>query len=231
MYKVLVVEDSLDSQELVILLLKSIAEVTCTGSVVGALDWNKKEKFDLFLIDVMLEDGDGFSLTAQLRQTTHGRNAPVIFLTSEGQTRDKIVGFQLGAEDYIVKPFDPTEFFVRVQSRLQKIAHAKKENHLVRGNLRLEVPLQKAYFIKENEVIPLTPIEFKILFFLMVHENDVISREKLVFAIWGDGVSVGRSIDTHVNSLRRKLNLYAFYIQSVYGLGYRFCLQNDLKSE
>jgi DNA-binding response OmpR family regulator len=229
MYKILLVEDSLDSQDLVNILLKSLAEVTCTGSIAGALALSEKIKFDLFLIDVMLDDGDGFTLTSLLKNTENGKNAPIIFLTSEGQTRDKITGFQLGAEDYIVKPFDPLEFYVRVESRLHKISTAKKENQLVRGNLKLEVPLQKAFLIKENENLALTPIEFKILFFLMVHENDVISREKLVFAIWGDGVNVGRSVDTHVNSLRRKLNLYAFYIQSAYGYGYRFSLQAERK--
>lgn len=220
--EVLVVEDSVDSQELVTLLLKDICHLTVVGSVEGALKAVRNKKFDLFLMDVMLEDGDGFTLTKKLRELPASQNTPVIFMTSKGALQDKAKGFELGAEDYIVKPFDPAEFQLRVESRLKKIKAQNSSQELVRGNLRLEVPLQKAYLNNEKSPLDLTPIQFKILFSLISREPEILSREQLTQIIWGDNVQVGRSLDTHITALRKKLGSTGASIQSVYGQGYRF---------
>lgn len=222
MYQILMVEDSLDSQELVTMLLKSIAQVAVAPSVEQAFKLFSKQRFDLILMDVMLEDGDGFSLTKKIRETPEGRNIPIVFLTSKSDIGDKKTGFKLGAEDYIVKPFDHDEFVLRLESRLEKGHRNKGSDVMESGNLRLEVPLQNAILIQESKNLGLTPIQFKIIFFLMRNEGEVVAREKLISEIWGKDVHVGRSIDTHINALRKKLGVHANYIESVYGAGYIF---------
>ncbi|MEK6555566.1 MAG: response regulator transcription factor, partial [Bdellovibrionota bacterium] len=190
MFQILVVEDSEDLQDLVKMILRPVAELTVVPSVSQALEIVTQKKFDLVLMDVMLSDGNGFDLTAQIRNLAHGQDLPIIFLTSKGEIGDKITGFKLGAEDYIVKPFDATELRLRVENRLQKIASAsnKKMDVIEIGNLRLEVPFQKAYLVKEGQNLELTPLQFKILFFLVTNKGSVISREKLVSEIWGKDV-------------------------------------------
>lgn len=220
--EVLVVEDSVDSQELVKLLLQDRCHLTIVGSVEGALKAVRNKRFDLFLMDVMLEDGDGFTLTRKLRELPASESTPVIFMTSKGALQDKAVGFELGAEDYIVKPFDPAEFQMRVESRLRKIKSQNPSSQVVRGNLRLEVPLQKVYLNEEKSPLDLTPIQFKILFSLISREPEILTRDQLTQIVWGDNVQVGRSLDTHITALRKKLGSTGASIQSVYGQGYRF---------
>ncbi len=223
MYKLLIVEDSLDIQDLLTIALKPIADLHISGSIHSAFEAFKKNKFDLILMDVMLEDGNGFELTQQLRMLPEGKNVPVIFLTSKNDIADKEAGFLLGAEDYIVKPCDLREVRLRIENRLKKLTLEKRSQtagDLVKNHLRLVIPLQKV-FIKDEE-IQVTPLQFKILFYLMSHESEVVPRDQLISEIWGKGVHVSRSIDTHVNSLRRKLGTYSSCIQAVYGTGYVF---------
>lgn len=222
MYNILLVEDSEDLQDLVKMVLSPIANLTIVPSVQAALQAISSGKFDLILMDVMLADGNGFDLTAQLRARPGGRDLPIIFMTSRGDIDDKITGFKLGAEDYIVKPFDSTELRLRVENRLQKMSSQRKSDVIEVANLRMEIPLQKAFLVKENINLELTPLQFKILFYLVTHQGVVVSRDQLVSEIWGKDVHIGRSVDTHVNSLRKKFGRYAKYIQSVYGSGYTF---------
>ncbi|OQW48880.1 MAG: hypothetical protein A4S09_13000 [Proteobacteria bacterium SG_bin7] len=222
MHNILVVEDSVDVQELLTIVLEPIARIRRAGTVKSALEEFEAGKFDLILMDVMLDDGDGFSLTSEIRKKPHGKNIPIIFLTSKSDIADKEHGFQLGAEDYIVKPSDPREIRLRVQSRLQKLESHKYSEYITKGNLHLDIPLHKAHLIKEDIDLGVTPLQFKILFYLMSHENEVISREQLISVIWGKNIHIGRSVDTHVNSIRRKLDGYSTYIQAVYGAGYVF---------
>lgn len=220
-FEVLHIEDSIDSQDLVRNALKPICNVTSASSMKEALVVTDNKKFDLFLMDVMLEDGDGFSLTMLLKKRPSCKNTPVIFLTSKGEIDHKATGFDLGAEDYIVKPFDLAEFRLRVESRLRKIKKEDPEK-LVCGNIRLEIPTQKAFLIKEKQNLELTPLQFKLLFLLMKHEEQVLGREQLIDQIWGEGIQIGRSLDTHMNSLRKKLGPYATQIHTLYGQGYQF---------
>ena len=222
MYNILLIEDSLDFQELVVKVLSPIARVVCVPSVAKALQVTEEKTFDLYIVDVMLDDGDGFTLTSLFKQKSHSKNIPVIFLTSKGDVQDKVKGFKLGAEDYIVKPFNLIEFRVRIESRLQKQAEKKGGEEVVRGNLKLEIPLQKVLLIKEKQYLDLTPLQFKLLFCLVSEEKQIVSREKLAELIWGKDIQVGRSIDTHINSLRKKLGTYSKYIDTVYGAGYVF---------
>lgn len=219
---VLVVEDSPDSQDLVNLLLGDVAQLTIVPSVKKVLKLVKEKKFDLILMDVMLEDGNGFELTQKLRNLPGYKDIPVIFMTSKSDIQDKTQGFELGAEDYIVKPFDKQEFKLRVMARLKKIQSQMSSRDLVSGNLRLEPALQKASLIQEAQSLDLTPIQFKILFALARSEPEVLSRDQITELIWGAEAPQGRSLDTHVTSLRKRLGSYASCIESIYGRGYRF---------
>ena len=227
MYNILVVEDSLEVQLLLSSVLKPIGTVRIAPSVKAGLEEFQNQKFDLIMMDVMLEDGTGFELTEKLRQTPNGKHIPIIFLTSQSDIEDKIKGFDLGAEDYIVKPSDPREIRLRAEARLKKIEATKSmqaghQKNLTIGNLLLDVPLQKVQLIKENVDLGVTPLQFKILYYLMSRESQVVSRDELITEIWGKNVHIGRSVDTHINSLRRKLDQYSSYIQAVYGAGYTF---------
>lgn len=220
-FEVLHIEDSADSQELVLTALKSVCNVTHASSVREAMEIVDRKKFDLFLMDVMLTDGDGFTLTKALKQKANGKDVPVIFLTAKGEIDHKAAGFHLGADDYIVKPFDLAELRLRVESRLKK---SRKEDpqKLIRGNIQLEIPTQKAVLLREKQNLDLTPLQFKLLFFLMKNDEQVLNRDQLIDQIWGEGIQIGRSLDTHMNSLRKKLGPYATQIHTVYGQGYQF---------
>jgi DNA-binding response OmpR family regulator len=223
LFNILLVEDSIDTQEIVERSLEGVANSTIVPSVAMAISAVKKRIFDLILMDITLDDGNGFELIKLIRNMPYGRNVPVIFLTAKSEIESKITGFQLGAEDYIVKPFNPLELRIRVASRLNKIVNQKPSEIIHKGNLRLEVPLQRVFLVQENLDIELTPLQFRILFSLVNQENTIISRDQFTHDVWGNRSQTGRSIDTHINSLRKKLGRYSHYIQSVYGTGYRFC--------
>lgn len=223
MQTVLLVEDSIDVQNLVSALIKPMADLATVSSVAGALELVDRQRFDLILLDVMLEDGDGFTLASHLKKTSNGKDTPIIFMTAKGETADKVAAFRLGAEDYIVKPFDLVEFRARVENRLEKIRAAKGRSDLVeKGNLRLEASIQKAYLIEENQNLELTPLQFKILCVLANNEGEIVTRDRLSTVIWGSATEAGRSIDTHITSLRKKMGPYSKYVRSVYGAGYTF---------
>ncbi len=231
MQKVLLVEDSIDSQELVISLLKSICQITAVPSVVQALKAIENEKFELILMDVNLEDGDGFTLTSMIKQNPLAKNVPVIFITSQDDIDAKTKGFHLGAEDYIVKPFHFEEFKLRVASKLKKGTASGAVTEIEKGNFRIDIPRQRVLLIKENKAIDLTPLEFKIFYFLVEESPGTVNREKLMSHVWGGRVNVGRSIDTHVNSLRKKMGVYSSQIKSIYGQGYRFSAEQPPKEK
>jgi len=222
MFRVLSVEDSKDMQDLIQFALFNIAHVRAAPSLKRAHEIFSQEEFDLILMDVELEDGDGFSLTEQLRQSKKGEKIPVIFFTSKAEIIHKEKGFGLGAEDYIVKPCDPREIRLRVESRLQKIRDKNETNELHDQHLYIDVIKQKAFFLPDKKEIKLTPLQFKILHCLMKNPNSTVSREKLMEEIWGSAETIGRSVDAHVSALRRKLVPHEEKIQSVYGCGYIF---------
>ncbi len=224
MYQILFVEDSLDYQNLVTQILAPIAKVRSVMLVSEALSEINIKNFDLILLDIQLPDGEGFEVAVKLQERAENKDVPIIFLTASEEIDHKIKGFKLGAEDYIVKPFDFLEFKARVESRLLKNQSRKEQQTeiLTFDNLQLEVLLQRATFLKENRDLRLTPIEFKILFYLVRNRRKVVSREKLIDVVWGKGTHIGRSIDTHINSLRKKMGPSAVSIQSSYGKGYFF---------
>ncbi|MDZ4661904.1 MAG: response regulator transcription factor [Pseudomonadota bacterium] len=230
MYQILLVEDSLDYQNLVSKILEPVAKVYAVPTIADAIKVVKTNIFDLYLLDIMLPDGEGFELASIIKEATQNKEIPIVFLTGRGETVDKVKGFRLGADDYIVKPFDYLEFKARIESRLIKYKNRKEQQSetLTIGNLRLQTSLQKATLINKNSDLGLTPLEFKIIFCLASNQNEIISREKLVEIVWGKGIHIGRSIDTHVNALRKKMGTSGTCLKSSYGKGYYFRLDPNL---
>lgn len=182
--------------------------------------------FDLILLDVNLPDGDGFSYFAKLRSQDHTRDIPVIFVTMAGETPKEVMGLTLGAEDYIIKPIDPTRMRARVDARLKNLKQ-KRDGEMIlhRGNLKLSVSLQRVALVQEGKERPIsvTPVEFKLLFHFLRHEERVFSREQLLSAVWGNASEVfDRTVDMHVSNLRKKIVGSDYKIQAVHGTGYRF---------
>lgn len=190
-----------------------------------------KEVFDLILLDIMLPDGDGLEFCAKLRSQKKVKDIPVIFLTGKGDLAAKSIGFSLGAEDYIVKPFDPQEVKVRVVAKLRKFQEKQsKENTLSLGDLRFEIPSQRVFLRHEagEKRLDLTPTGFKLLLYFCQNESQVFTRDQIISAVWGHGTFIAeRTVDTHIGSVRKQLVGLRMNIQSVHGFGYK--LSVDLK--
>jgi DNA-binding response OmpR family regulator len=176
----------------------------------------------------MLPDGDGYQLCSVLQSQQETQDIPVIFLTSKNSTSDKVLGFSVGAEDYIAKPFDPLELRARVDARFRKLQKERSRQDVTRiGGIEINKASQKASILRPSgkQEVDLTPIEFKLLLFLAKEPNRVFNRDDILNGVWGEEIHVfNRSVDTHISKLRKKLGEYSKCIQSVHGSGYKFNL-------
>jgi DNA-binding response OmpR family regulator len=180
---------------------------------------------DLILLDLMLPDGDGFQVLGYIKGLAHLSDKPCMFLSSKGEVDNKVLGLKLGADDYLTKPIEPKELLARVENKISRYEKFKAPALLEFGNLSLNPETQMVSISKEGRIedLSLTPIEFKILLQLTQNSNQVFSREDLIKKVWGNAIHIQpRNIDTHVNSIRKKLQDYGNSIESVYGSGYRF---------
>tara|TARA_B110001454_G_C12723270_1_gene436148 strand:- start:25561 stop:26274 length:714 start_codon:yes stop_codon:yes gene_type:complete len=227
MYKVLLVEDSEESRLVVSKALANsdIALVIADSKQnLNLLLENQDANFDLVIVDIVLPDGTGFEVFEILQ--THGlkKETPVFFLTSSSELESKLLAFNLGADDYLVKPISPVELRARVETKLRKSKQITADV-ITKGDLRVELSLLKAYQVKESRKIemPLTATEFKILAFLMQNENSTFSQEELIRAVWGKDVHIlAKTVVSHVYGLRKKLGAESVYIENIPHVGYRF---------
>jgi two-component system alkaline phosphatase synthesis response regulator PhoP len=226
MHTVLLVEDSKDAFHLVKSALGSSVQLEWASSFRLATEMLSKTQFDLILLDVTLPDGDGYQLCSVLQTNKQLKGTPVIFITAKSTIADKVLGFSVGADDYIPKPFDRIELKARVDARLRRCDLEKIRSDVIRlGDIEVNKAIQKAYVYKDNKPveIDLTPIEFKILLHLSKDTGKVSSRDEILNSVWGDSINVvNRSVDTHMSKLRKKLGSRANLITSVHGAGYRF---------
>ena len=180
---------------------------------------------DLVLIDWMLPDSSGLELTRLLRRDVACKNLPIIMLTARAEEKDKILGLEGGADDYITKPFSPKELVARVKSLLRRAA-PDAEEPLVAESLKLD-PISHRVTVGGDEV-SLGPTEFRLLKFLMENPNRVYSRAQVLDSVWGQNVYVEeRTVDVHVRRLRQALEAFSVdqYVQTVRGAGYRFSVE------
>lgn len=221
---ILVVDDERDIVELVRYhLVQAGFRVQSAGDGKLALEMARREKPDLILLDLMLPLLPGMEVARLLRQDEKTRRIPIIMLTARGEEVDRVVGFELGADDYVVKPFSPRELVLRVQAVLRReSAEAGEEDRpLVYGPLAIDAASHTVRL--KGKELDLTTTEFKLLQRLARRPGRAYSRDQLLSEVWGYGGDVeSRTVDTHVKRLRAKLGRVGDWIQTVRGVGYRF---------
>jgi DNA-binding response OmpR family regulator len=177
--------------------------------------------FDLVLLDVMLPRKDGFTVARELRRA--GVNTPIILLTARATEAEKVLGLELGADDYVTKPFSPLELCSRIKAVLRRTA-GKASDSCRFGSV--EVDFARCVALRKGQPVDLTPLEFKVLTALIQARGRMLRRDQLIAQAWGNGVSVtDRVVDNHILNLRRKLEdkpAEPRYLLSIRGLGYRF---------
>ena len=222
--KILIVEDEPDIVELLVYNLDQAGyktEAVFNGA--EALDRVKIEPPDLVLLDLLLPEVDGLEVCRTLKRDPDTASIPIIMLTAKGEAIDRIVGLELGADDYITKPFSPREVLLRIRAVLRRapnVARNKPSNQIQIEDLKIDLDRHQVF--SEGSVIDLTATEFKILSLFAHSPGRVFTRSILMDAVWGqEYYGIERTMDTHVSRLRRKLGQFGERIETVHGVGYR----------
>ncbi len=189
---------------------------------VKALDLFKQNKYTLIILDVMMPKIDGWTVCREIRKTS---NVPIIMLTARGEEYDKLFGFELGVDDYIIKPFSPKELLARMKAIIRRSASsdlgAKKENTVTFQGLVIDFDSRNTYV--NGNIITLTPKEYSLLTFFAKNPNRVYSRQQLLNEVWDyDFIGDDRTVDTHIKMLRESISEYRKFIVTVWGTGYKF---------
>ena len=230
--KVLIIEDDTNIAGIIEYNLNKWA-CHCIGVTSGeeAFPVLENEEINLIILDVMLPKMNGFDFCRSVKGRSDFKDIPVIMLSARGEEVDRVLGLELGADDYIVKPFSPRELVLRVKAVLKWEKQIQDRFQSISGEtisasgLTVDLPRHKVFV--ENQLIRLTAVEFKLLVFLMQRMGRVQSRERLLRDVWdmGPGITT-RTVDTHVSFLRRKLGPAGQLIETVRGYGYRFISDN-----
>ena len=219
MPKILIVEDDQTISKLIAasLSISGYESVPCFDGN-EAVHMVRNEEFDLILLDIVLPGLDGFQVMEKIRET----GTPVIFLTAMGDVSDRVKGLKSGAEDYIVKPFEPLELLARIEIVLRRFNREQK-NLSFRD---ITVNMEERSVRRGSEIIDLTPKEYDLLVLFLKHQNVALSRDKILMDVWECSANIEtRTVDNHVQRLRKKLGLEDC-LKTVFKVGYR--LENDL---
>ncbi|NJE39967.1 response regulator transcription factor [Faecalicoccus pleomorphus] len=221
MIRICIVEDDESIRQLLKLTLENFQyEIVDFDNGADAHEFLLNHKVDLAILDLMLPRMNGYEILKQMRQKKLNKETPVIILSAKDQEVDKIMGLDLGADDYMTKPFSVLELAARIRTLLRR---TKKESDTIeQGILRIDVDQRIVHV--QDQVVELTFKEFELLKYLASNAGRAISREELLNQVWGyDFVGETRTLDVHINSLRKKLGpIGRNYIKSVRQLGYRF---------
>jgi len=222
MHTVLVVDDETDILELVVFNLeRQQFKVLTADNGITAVQIAKDKIPDLIVLDLMLPGMDGFSVFRELRADPRTNGIPVLMLTAKGEVNDRIAGLELGADDYVTKPFSPRELLLRVRALLKRTRKVTVDASLKSGDFLLERNTLKLFLA--GRPVDLTATEFKLLRLLVEANGEVQERDALLREVWGySDTMLTRTLDTHVKRLREKLGKHAECIQTVRGVGYRF---------
>lgn len=220
--KILIVDDEQDILALLEYNLKKAGfQVASAEDGPEAIESAKREKPDLIILDIMLPSMEGTEVCKILKRENTTNSIPVIMLTAKGEEIDRIVGLELGADDYITKPFSPRELILRVKAVLKRGQRQEKAKTITKGPIYIDI--DRNSITVNNKPLNLTAIEFKLLTELAMSNHRVLSRDNLLDRIWGrDCYVTDRTVDTHIRRLRAKLGKVAKYIETVRGFGYRF---------
>jgi len=220
--KILIIEDDKDIVELVRHYLEKenfILKDAADGF--SGLKKAKAENFDLVILDLMLPEMDGLEVCKELRADPKTSSTPVVMLTAKGEETDKIVGLEIGADDYLTKPFSPRELVARVKALLRRV-EKKPEKEKIYRYANLVLDLFKHEVTLDRKVFQLTSKEFALLECLLRNKGRVLSRDYLMDQVWGYDYYGGmRTVDVHIRRLREKIPLLSQSIQTVKNLGYR----------
>ncbi|MEI6132359.1 MAG: response regulator transcription factor [Bacillota bacterium] len=228
MYTILAIDDDVHIRELLRLYIeKEGYKFVPAENGLEGLEKLDSERPDLVLLDLMLPGIDGLEVCKRIHQRS---NVPVIMLTAKGETFDKVLGLELGADDYIVKPFDSKEMMARIKAVLRRsssaqgadVSESSKKKIIFEG---LEIDSNGYTVVFEDNVIPMPPKEFELLFFLASNPNKVFTREQLLEQVWGfDFFGDSRTVDVHVKRIREKLlpEHQDWQLHTVWGVGYKF---------
>lgn len=230
MYNILVVDD----EEMIRRLITKYAvyeghNVTEAADGMEAVNLCRQSKFDILIIDIMMPELDGFSACREIRKFS---NIPIIMLSARGEEYDKINGFELGIDDYVVKPFSPKELMLRIDAVMKRVSGRMNpctqdeipKNEIIEfanGGLRADITARIVYI--DGERIDMTPKEYDLFFYMLKNKNIALTRDRLISEVWGyDYFGDDRTLDTHIKLLRKSLGKYSDYIVTLRGVGYRF---------
>lgn len=222
MYRILVVDDEAHIREVI----REYAEFeghsvdeACDG--MQAVEMAKASDYDIIIMDVMMPKLDGYSACKEIRKL---KNTPVLMLSARGEEYDKLFGFELGVDDYVVKPFSPKELLARINAIVKRNnAGTPAENSETVRFEGLEINFTSRDVYVDGEKANLTPKEYDLLFYLVRNKNIALTRNRLLEEVWGyDFFGDDRTIDTHIKMLRNNLGVYRKFIVTLRGMGYKF---------
>lgn len=221
--KILVVDDEVNIRNVIKEYAKFEGyEVEEAGNGMQAVEICKEKDFDIIIMDVMMPKLDGFSAIKEIRKT---KNIPVLMLSARGEEYDKLFGFEIGIDDYVVKPFSPKEVMARVAAITSRVKNnskteKKEDKYIYEG---LEIDMLGRVVIVDGKKKELTPKEYDLLVYLVKNKNIALSREKILNEVWGyDFFGEDRTVDTHVKMLRNSIGKYRDKITTIRGMGYKF---------
>ena len=221
MSKILVVDDEFRIREII----KKYAvfeghQVTEAVDGMSAIEICNSESFDIIIMDVMMPELDGFSACREIRKSC---NTPIIMLSARGEEYDKIHGFELGIDDYVVKPFSPKELMMSVNAVLKRSKNTSVESKDVFKFKGLVVDFTARIVTVDGKRVEMTPKEYELFFYMVRNKGIALTREKLISEVWGyDFFGDDRTLDTHIKLLRKSLGEYSRCIVTLRGVGYRF---------
>ncbi|MBE6840246.1 MAG: response regulator transcription factor [Ruminococcus sp.] len=222
MAEILIVDDEINIRKVV----REYAEfegysVTEAENGMDAVNICREKDFDLIIMDVMMPRLDGYSACKEINKT---KNIPVIMLSARGEEYDKLFGFEIGVDDYVVKPFSPKELMARVKAVLKRGNAAQEKNLKEKIDFEgLSIDMSGREVYVNGERASMTPKEYDLLFYLVKNKNIALSRDKLLEEVWGyDFFGDDRTVDTHIKMLRNSLGEYRKFIVTLRGMGYKF---------
>ncbi len=221
MYKILVVDDEENIREV----LKEYAEfegheVDEAADGMAAVEMAKNKDYDIIIMDIMMPRLDGYSACKEIRKL---KQTPMLMLSARGEEYDKLFGFELGIDDYVVKPFSPKEVMARVNAIVKRNSQPAAPVSEIERFEGLEINFTSRDVLIDGEKANLTPKEYDLLFYLVRNKNIALTRNKLLEEVWGyDFFGDDRTIDTHIKMLRNNLGVYRKFIVTLRGLGYKF---------
>lgn len=220
MAKILVVDDEIKIREII----KEYAEfegyeVAQAEDGMQAVEMVKNQDFDIIIMDVMMPKLDGYSACKEIRKI---KQIPVIMLSARGEEYDKLFGFEIGVDDYVVKPFSPKELMARIRAVLNRASASQRTEDVIKYE-GLEINFTAREVKIDGQKVSMTPKEYDLLFYLVKNMNIALSREKLLEEVWGfDFYGDDRTVDTHIKMLRNSLGKYRNLIVTLRGMGYKF---------